>query len=154
MNLVYAQEPSDLSGMSIFLAGPTPRSQDVKSWRTDAVSMLKELGFTGTLFLPEMRDNGDNNNYDFELQREWEEKNLNRCDVIVFWIPRDLKTMPAFTTNIEWGFWTAKKPEKLVLGIPESAPMSDYIIYFANRFNIPFSTDLKQTLINAISKDL
>jgi hypothetical protein len=36
MNVVYSNHPIQIQKNSIFLAGPTPRSKDVKSWRPDA----------------------------------------------------------------------------------------------------------------------
>lgn len=101
-NLVYAPEPlpSLVGARSIFLAGPTPRSQDVKSWRPEAVRLLTEAGFTGTLLLPE--DRGGVFHGDYDTQVEWETEALQRATVILFWIPRDLATMPALTTNDEW----------------------------------------------------
>ena len=41
---------------SIFLAGPTPRSKEVKSWRPEAIRLLKEKGFDGVVFVPEFEN--------------------------------------------------------------------------------------------------
>ena len=38
---------------SIFLAGPTPRSNDIKSWREEAIKILEQLEFEGIVYIPE-----------------------------------------------------------------------------------------------------
>lgn len=35
----------------------------------------------------------------------WERIGLTNASVIAFWIPRHLPNMPAFTTNVEFGYW-------------------------------------------------
>jgi hypothetical protein len=121
---------------SIFLAGPTRRNSPYElSWRKDAVNILDRLGFTGNVFVPEPRNFDD---FDFEnafgtkkglhLIHNWEWDRLQEADKIVFWIPRNIEDgMPAFTTNIEFGYWMAKNPEKVFLGYPDNAERNDYI---------------------------
>ncbi len=124
MNTIYAPEPVILLGRSIFLAGPTPRSRDVKSWRPEALEILeKKLNFTGTVLVPEHR-NWDYD-YDFLSQVEWEWEGLNTCDCIVFWIPRELKTMPAFTTNVEFGSYV--RSGRALYGRPDGSPKNGYL---------------------------
>ena len=38
---------------SIFLAGPTPRGENVESWRTKACNIIEQLGFDGIVYVPE-----------------------------------------------------------------------------------------------------
>ena len=52
MKVIYTGQKID-SGKSCFLAGPTPRDKGVKSWRSDAIEIFKELNFTGSLYIPE-----------------------------------------------------------------------------------------------------
>src|SRR5208282_4945660 len=106
MELVYALEdlPKSIT-KSIFLAGPTPRSEDGNPWRQEAIKLLEEADFDGVVYVPEPRSGKWHKEYGKQV--EWEELCLNQADCIVFWVPRDLKTMPAFTTNIEWGRWEA-----------------------------------------------
>lgn len=66
---------------------------------------------------------------------EWEDYYLNNCNCIMFWIPRNLKNMPALTTNIEWGRW--ERSGKVVLGFPEWAEKMKYISYYADKLGIP-----------------
>ena len=53
MKTIYSNHPIDVQPNSIFLAGPTPRSVDVKSWRPEALEILKKLSFNGTVYVPE-----------------------------------------------------------------------------------------------------
>lgn len=56
MEVIYARQPlPDRVEASIFLAGPTPRSRATRSWRPEALDMLRDLGFSGHVFVPEDR---------------------------------------------------------------------------------------------------
>src|SRR5215831_19130286 len=122
--VVYAQEPAPSTwDASVFLAGPTPREPDVASWRPGAVDLLRDLWSTSgegrlVVFVPETPEGGAPDGWDAQVA--WEEGYLNSCDVIAFWVPRDLRTLPGFTTNVEWGRWEASG--KVVLGAPPGAP--------------------------------
>lgn len=118
MNIIYTQEPAQIEGKSIFLAGPTPRSNIVKSWRPKAIELFSDLGFAGTIFIPELRS-GPSSEFEYDKQIDWEHEALEKADVILFWIPRNLVNMPGFTTNIEFGYWLAKNPKKLIVGSPD-----------------------------------
>lgn len=111
---------------SIFLAGPTPRSEDVPSWRPTAIRILRELGHTGVVFVPETEDWGWAGDYDQQVMWEW--RALGRSQCIVFWVPRDLKDMPALTTNVEFGMMVMKCPHRVVLGTPTGTPKMNYLL--------------------------
>jgi hypothetical protein len=66
-------------------------------------------------------------------QIDWESACLENCGLIMFWVPRNLDTMPAFTTNIEFGEWMAKDPLKVVYGRPDDAPNMRYMDYKYNK---------------------
>jgi len=124
--ICYEDEIPAVVGRSIFLAGPTPRSDDVISWRHEALRFLEEAGYDGVLYIPEFRYGypvKDLNGY--EGMVEWEKKCLNQADVILFWVPRDLQNLPGFTTNIEAGFWF--KSGKCVYGRPHGTPHTKYL---------------------------
>lgn len=147
MEVVYAlEELPKVITKSLFLAGPTPRSSDGNPWRQEAIKLLEEAEFDGVVYVPEPRDGRWHKEYDRQV--EWEELCLNQADCIVFWVPRDLKTMPAFTTNIEWGRWEASG--KLVLGYPKEAEKMSYMNHYAEKLNIPISGSLLDTLRTAI----
>lgn len=138
---------------SIFLAGPTPRATHpserviptaTPSWRPAAIDHIRSARFSGSILIPEPRDGVWTNHYDYQV--EWEKKAMELADVILFWVPRRFdrhEWMPGLTTNIEWGFWTAKNPAKLVLGYPVWAEKIAYLAHDALRLSIPFHHDLK-----------
>lgn len=108
---------------SIFLAGPTPRSENVKSWRMEACEILEQLGYDGVVYVPEYSTWTPKRNYDD--QAEWERKALIASTVILFWIPRELPEMPAFTTNVEFGYWL--HTGKVLYGRPDSSKKNQYL---------------------------
>jgi len=117
---------------SLFLAGPTPRSNGVKSWRPGTLSILRECGFRGSVFVPESAEWGWCG--DYQRQVEWEWDALGRAARVLFWIPRDLQTMPAFTTNIEFGMMVGLRGDGVILGSPEGSPKNRYLESVANNY--------------------
>ena len=147
MRVVYAKEdlPTEVV-KSIFLAGPTPRDKGTPSWRPEALRILEGLGFDGHVFVPEPRDGkvfGD-----YVDQVEWETQALHQADMIVFWVPRDLKTMPAFTTNVEWGLWADSG--KVILGTPPDAQKVQYLQHMATKLKVANYSTLDTTLEDAV----
>lgn len=140
------QEPPRNYSKAIFLAGPTPRSKSVKSWRPRALKILERLGYDGVVFIPET-SNGEWK-HQYLDQVEAEERFLNMADCIVFWVPRKLETMPGFTTNDEWGVW--KNSGKVVLGAPKYAKKMGYLRYYAEKLGVPYLTTLADTLTAAV----
>jgi len=110
---------------SIFLAGPTPRSSNVKGWRPDALKILEDLKYDGLVFVPERsRDKPDYS--DYLNQVEWEKWALDSCKQIVFWISRSIAHgMPGFTTNVEFGRYIDSK--RIEYGRPPMADKCDYL---------------------------
>lgn len=147
MRVVYALEPLR---QSIFLAGPTPRSSDVESWRPEALQKLGELGFSGDVYVPEASDWQAHDSYDAQVHWEWEA--LKQASVIVFWVPREIATMPAFTTNVEFGDWV--KSGKVILGAPANAPKMTYLRMLATKYNVPCFDTLDETLQAAVERNL
>jgi len=47
MKVIYSFEEIKIEGKSIFLAGPTPRNNDVDSWRSEAINILRKNKFVG-----------------------------------------------------------------------------------------------------------
>jgi len=147
---------------SIFLAGPTPRSSDVQGWRQEALDILEEAKYSGVVFVPQDENWGWCGDYDLQVKWEWEA--LGRSARILFWVPRNLETMPAFTTNVEFGFMAAAWPDRVVLGFPEDAPKTRYLASIATRLpefeaalglrskaaSIPIYHDLKSALLHEV----
>ena len=132
----------------MFLAGPTPRSNDVASWRPEALNLLRSRGFSGVVFVPENDDGAVMTSY--MEQVEWERTALAAADVILFWVPRQLETMPAFTTNVEFGTWASSG--KCVLGFPTEAPKCRYLAWLAERSRIPVCHELSATIDVALAR--
>jgi Nucleoside 2-deoxyribosyltransferase like len=149
--LVYARDPLP-TGSSVFLAGPTPRSDDVPPWRPDAVSELAaQWRGPGKLavFLPEP-PSGQRWPY-YDDQAEWETVAREAASAILFWIPRDLRTLPGFTTNVEFGLDVTTG--RAVLGCPPDCPDPDknrYLIWLARRHGVPVAGTLPATVAAAL----
>jgi hypothetical protein len=147
MQVVYALEPlPETTTRSIFLAGPTPRAEAVAGFRPAAVLALQQQGFDGVVFVPEPRDGSWARHYDDQI--EWEEAALHRADCILFWVPRDMQTLPGLTTNVEWGAWASSG--KVVLGAPSEAAHVRYLQYYAAKLSVPVETDLAAAVAAAI----
>lgn len=116
---------------SIFLAGPTPRANDVKSWRPEAVNILKKIDFKGNVLVPERRDWSTLK--DYSEQVEWEDKGLLNAGSIVFWVPRNMETMPALTTNVEFGRFASQT--RTLYGRPGVAEHCRYLDWFYKKYN-------------------
>jgi len=121
----YSDEEVVHKTPSIFLAGPSPRDTGLTSWRVEATRILQELGFLGVVYVPEQKDRIQ---FDYLNQVSWEQEALTACDVIVFWVPRNMKTFPALTTNIEFGQWIPSG--KCVYGRPDKSEKNRYLDWF------------------------
>ena len=149
MVINYSDKPVEKGTQSIFLAGPTPRSIEVESWRNEAIKILKESKYEGIVYVPELEH--DNRTFDYDNQVWWEREALHNADVIVFWIPRNMKTLPAMTTNVEFGYFLAKDSQKVVYGRPDEAEKNKYLdwLYETETKRTP-KNNLKEVLQEAI----
>lgn len=150
MKLIYAQEKIIKNGFTLMLCGPTPRTQDIKSWRPEAIEIIsfleRQRNMDITAIVPEPRDGIFCTEYDTQVQ--WEEEALKAADVIMFWCPRNISGgMPGFTTNDEFGAW--KSSGKVVWGNPIGVDKVKYQLYYANKLKIPISNTLIGTINNA-----
>lgn len=126
LEIVYSgQKTPEILKKSIFLAGPSPRNENVKSWRPDFIKELESQGFDGVVFNPEFAPNTEYT-FDYDKQIAWEQKHRAIADIIVFWIPRD-ENLPGFTTNIEFGL--DLPTGKVIYGRPDSSPKNSYLDY-------------------------
>ena len=153
MKVIRAQEPiMDEKVKSIFLAGPTPRNKNIQSWRVEAIKLLEDKKFDGIVYSPEPINVESYKNYDDQMN--WEQNALDKSDIILFYIPRDLSLdennklkMPAFTTNIEFGLYA--KSGRCVVAIPEDkikVSSNQYIQKCCAKFNIPFRYTLEEII--------
>ncbi|MFF9436754.1 nucleoside 2-deoxyribosyltransferase domain-containing protein [Streptomyces sp. NPDC014735] len=153
INLVMAREPIP-AGPSVFLAGPTPdKSAPVASWRPEAARLLAEQ-WKGerplTVLSPESRNGERADRY--ENQVNWETDAREAATAIMFWIPRDMRTLPGMTTNVEFGLDAPSG--RAVLGCPPDCPSPErnrYLIHVAHRHAVPVCTTLADTAAAALA---
>jgi hypothetical protein len=126
------------NGPCVFLAGPTHRGETAKpSWRRAAADSFESQSKTslfieGTLFIAENREAGTFDEATMmDDQVAWEWKYLEQADAILFWVPRNMETLPGLTTNIEFGmYWDSGK---VVVGWPWGAEQMGYFARLAER---------------------
>lgn len=149
MIINYSSENVLMGKKSIFLAGPTPRSLDVETWRKDAIKILEELGFDGIVYVPEREV--DDRTFDYDNQVWWEREALYNADIIVFWVPRSINELPGFTTNVEFGYWISKDSSKVIYGRPDNSVKNRYLdwLYYTETRKQPIN-NLKDLLKGAI----
>lgn len=125
---------------SIFLMGPTARRDhrlpaqegDPSTWRPDALAKLTKAGFRGIVYVPE-HSNGNNPDFVLDNQIDWEVAAIAHASVVALWLPRQIDRsrpdlgMPGFTTNVEFGYELAKKPDRFVYGRPPDADKTRYL---------------------------
>lgn len=147
MQIVYANEAVPVTfNKAIFLAGPTPRSKRAASWRPEALRLLEGESYDGVVFVPEYRDGKHKSTYIDQV--EWEDECLNLADCVLFWVPRELKKMPALTTNTEWGVW--QNSGKAVFGAPPEAVKVRYQQHYAEKLRVPNFSTLEETVQAAL----
>ena len=125
-NSPFPYKPQVIGANSIVLAGPTLRTPGT-GWRNEAIRSLVDLGFSGKIIVPERHDGATLPPDKHKEQCEWEWSYLQQAGTIVFWVCRNMETLPGLTTNIEFGYWMAKAPQKLVIGWPEDAEHVRYM---------------------------
>lgn len=147
MIINYSDQEVIKGKKSIFLAGPTPRGDNIISWRSDACKKLEKMGFDGVVYVPEYSTWKPKD--DYVDQAMWEREALTNATVILFWIPRSLPDMPAFTTNVEFGYWLHSG--KVVYGRPDDASKIKYLdwLYKVDYDKEPHN-DLASLLIDAL----
>lgn len=149
MQINYSDEEVVKGEKSIFLAGPTPRGEKDISWRKEAVKILEDLGFSGIVYVPEYSTWKPKE--DYVDQAMWERNALTAATVIVFWIPRDLETMPGYTTNVEFGYWLPSK--KVIYGRPDKTPKTKYLDWlYELDYGVKAKNDLHSLLEEAVEK--
>jgi hypothetical protein len=152
LTLVYAGNRLP-EGASVFLAGPTPRSDDVPSWRPGAVRELAaQWRGPGPLAVLIPEPPGGRRWPDYDDQAEWETIAREAATAILFWIPRDLRTLPGFTTNVEFGLDVTTG--RAVLGCPPDCPDPErnrYLIWLARRHGVPVTETLPATVACALA---
>ncbi|WP_246468026.1 nucleoside 2-deoxyribosyltransferase domain-containing protein [Allocatelliglobosispora scoriae] len=151
MVVVHAgEEPPGTWQASMFLAGPMPRDPDIPSWRPDALDSLRAAWTApGALvvFVPEARDR--HNPTPGYVSQLWEERWMAVVDVMLFWVPRDMTTLPGLNTNLEFG--RNEATGRIVLGVPPHAVSVHYLRRAAETHGAPVRESLHDTVLAALS---
>lgn len=150
MKVVYAtQDPPETIRKSVFLIGPSPRGDVGESWRPAMIEALQAAGYDGVIYVPEPEDGIWPETYLEQIS--WEQKYLAQCDLILAWVPRDLQTMPAFTTNVEFGDYLDSG--KLIYGRPKGAPKTRYLdALYKERWNRKPLSSLEEMAVAAVNR--
>jgi hypothetical protein len=150
MRIIYSENPAfDGKDDALFLAGPSPRNPETLSWRPKALDLLKNIGYKGTVLVPEWKC--WTAQVDYKTQVEWEYAGLSQARAIVVWVPRNMVDMPALTTNVEFGYWLAKRPKHVFYGRPNGAPHTNYLDWlYSKHHNISPFNNLEELLKAAV----
>lgn len=153
MQVIYSdQSLVEFRRQSIFLAGPTEREDLSKSWRKEALILLEELEYAGTVCIPEPLSGIWP---DFAVQVEWEWQALHGSRAICFWVTRRLPDLLGLTTNCEFGYYLGRN-KPLFYGRPDGAPHTRYLDWLGQKHHAPsggiwpVENDLKEVLRKAV----
>lgn len=126
---------------SIFLAGPTVRGNQphLTSWRFEAIEEFKRQGFDGALIIPEFTSKTESDKGKNWIPI-WEFTGLKKSDCIMFWIPRT-RELIALTTNMEFGYWQGKDPNKMIYGRPDDTYRMGYLDVMWNAVSTDTNVD-------------
>ena len=102
---------------SLYLAGPTPRDPTVSSWRPQALRLLESLAYDGVVFVPESQEGQRSGDDDQHM--DWKLEAMRRADILLFWVPAEKNTLPAYTTYVEFGLQVHSG--KVIFGTPRNA---------------------------------
>lgn len=113
---------------TVYLAGPCARTKEQTRWQEQAIEILNKYATDIVIVDPTNLETNDTlEGFDWNKENEWEHETMWRADKIIFWVPRDLKEMPGWTTNIEFGYWIGSFPQKVFYGRPKDAPKTEYL---------------------------
>ncbi|MCX4666464.1 NUDIX hydrolase [Streptomyces sp. NBC_01381] len=153
VQVVYLGEQSpDQWHASVFLAGPTPRTAEVASWRPEAIAELTaQWQHPGLLvvFVPEART-GTALPVVAAQSAAWERTVMDQSDEILFWVPRTMNGLPGLSTNVEFGRYESSG--RCVLGYPPEAAHIAYLHATAEHCNVPVAHKLPETVDLALKR--
>jgi hypothetical protein len=149
MQTVYANQSfPNAFDKSLYLAGPTPRDAAVASWRPQALQLLESLAYDGVVFMPESKNGARTGDYD--QQMAWELEAMRRSDSILFWVPAERESLPAYTTRVEFGLQV--RSGRVMLGTPEDAYKTRYLESLAQHYHVATHQTLEGLVAATIEK--
>lgn len=147
-------EQIDFTLSTVFLAGPTVRGNQphLTSWRFEAVALFIKNKFDGNIIIPEFSDKRESDQFRYDIPT-WEFTGLQKCHVIMFWIPRT-RELIGLTTNHEFGYWMARDRSKVVYGRPDDAYRIKYldIMWIEDAKRRALNTDKWYPIYNTLDK--
>lgn len=158
ITILYYNDPAESLSLihhSIFLVGPTPRSKNTRSWRPEAIKILVNRKYQGTVIVPEWNpDILRPEKYDTVVYKdivEWEHYGLEHCNRIAAWVPRNMVFMPALTTNVEFGMYV--RSARMRYGRPPTAEHCRYLDWVYKKYNpYPVFDNLTDLLVEAMKQ--
>lgn len=159
--ILISPEYKELSGPSIFLAGPIQGALD---WQAEAIEILKKMTAEAHITSPRrsIQSLADFSEKDYHEQVEWEHHYLDYAaehGVILFWLAKEAEQIAgrayAQTTRFELGEAVARhylKGIKVVVGIEEGFSNARYLrkTIQAKAPNVPILDTLKDTCQAAV----
>lgn len=129
---------------TLFLMGPSAQGTHAAapSWRREALGMLDSFGFSGEVFVPELRKGACG--IETCAQASWEEAAQHQSDRILVWLP-------GTAANDEWGYWKSRDPARLILGVPPDTPHVRCPQLAAEKLGIPHFSTLEETCRAAVA---
>ncbi len=153
MQLVFMGEPypQNVEKM-LFLADSALHGDKLSSsWRIAAIQLLEQIGYDGIVYIPEEREGCPTiAALEYEARVKWTRRALMQSDVIVFWLPEDLKSMPNIVMSVELG-WLSKGG-RVILGTPLGTAEARDLHLYAQQFNVPCYTQLSKALHEAVRR--
>lgn len=110
--------------------------------------MLTEAGVP-TVLTPESFEGIRADTY--QQQFTWELAARQVAKVILYWIPRDMVSLPGLTTNVEFGYDVASA-RNVVLGAPPDCPNPErnrYLVALARTHSVPVCATLEEAVATA-----
>jgi hypothetical protein len=154
--LIMAREGLPQGHASVFIGGPNVERGDQEPWRHRAVDLIRarwaEVGGGQPLAVlsPESREGRRADRY--EDQVDWEIAAREQATVRLYWMWRDMDTMPGMTSNVEIGY-DLGRGRAVVLGLPPDCPNPErnrYIRHLAGVHRAPVRPTLETTVDAAL----
>ncbi len=75
---------------------------------------------------------------------------LEEANLIMFWVPRNMETMPGLTTNVEFGLYL--KTGKIIYGRPDNSERNNYLDELYKSVYREFPTNTLESTIESSLK--
>lgn len=135
---------------TIFLAGPTSRNQNLESeWRSIAVSMLRDYGFNGYIYVPEPRGQEREGDFDSGFVNNWKTSRSMSASLIIFWMPRNVADLTDVDARFELDFSLGRRisnnhdTQELFIGFDDDTIQMDPVSHYVKMTGVNIFKDLQ-----------